>query len=159
MELQNQCLQLEKLKSTNSSLQKDLVELRQELDNYCNKTKEATKEVVGKWRAKCEALRDNLKAAAARNAEQDKSIEIFKQELANLKVKAAKKGEAIENMEKMNDQLRSELEQVEHYNQYLANECRKNLLSLIDKRVLLETKKPKKMPRRNVYPRFETKTL
>ena len=33
VDLQNQCLQLEKLKSTPSSLQKDLVELRQELDN------------------------------------------------------------------------------------------------------------------------------
>ena len=43
VELQNQCWQLENLKSTNSSLQKDVVELRQELDNYCKKTKEATK--------------------------------------------------------------------------------------------------------------------
>ena len=33
MELQNHFSQLEKLNSTNSSLQKDLVELRQELDN------------------------------------------------------------------------------------------------------------------------------
>ena len=47
VELQNQCSQLEKTKSTNSLLQKDLVELRQQLDNYCNKTKEATKEVLG----------------------------------------------------------------------------------------------------------------
>ena len=49
VELQNQCSQLEKLRGTNSSLQlqKDLVELRQELDNYCNKMKEATKEVLG----------------------------------------------------------------------------------------------------------------
>ena len=46
VDLQNQCSQLEKLKSFTSSLQKDLVELRQELDNYCNKTKEATKEVL-----------------------------------------------------------------------------------------------------------------
>ena len=45
VELQNQCLQLAKLKSTNSSLQKDLVEFRQELDNYCNKTKEATRKL------------------------------------------------------------------------------------------------------------------
>ena len=34
-------------------------------------------------------------------------------------------------MKKENDQLRSELEQLEHYNQYLANECR-NKDSLID---------------------------
>ena len=64
-------------------------------------------------------------AAAARNAEQELSIEVLKQELANLKVKAAKKGKAIENTEKMNDQLRSELEQLEHYNQFLANKCQK----------------------------------
>ena len=122
VELQNQCLQLEKLKSTNSSLQKDLIELRQQLDNYCNKTKEATEVVLGKWSAKCEVLRDNLKAAAARNAEQD-STEVLKQDLANLKAKADNKGKAIENMEKFNYQLRSELEQLEHYNQYLAIEC------------------------------------
>ena len=35
-------------------------------------------------------------------------------------------------MEKLNDQLRSELEKLEHYNQYLANECRKKD-SLIDR--------------------------
>ena len=94
VELQNQCSQLENMKSTNSALQKDLVELRQELDNYCNKTKEATKEVLGKLSAECEALRDNLKAAAAaRNAEQQQFIEVLKQELADLKVKVAKKGE------------------------------------------------------------------
>ena len=43
VELQNQCLQLENMKSINSSLQKDLIELWLELDNYCNKTREATK--------------------------------------------------------------------------------------------------------------------
>ena len=117
MELQNYCSQLEKSKSTKSSLQKDLVELRQELDNHCDKTKEATKEVLRKWSAKCEALRANLMASAARNAEQEQSIEILKQELADMKVNAAKKGEAIEEMEKLNDQLRLELEQLEHYNQ------------------------------------------
>ena len=46
------------------------------------------------------------------------------QELANLKVNAAKKSEAFDKMEKMNNQLRSELRQLEHYNQYLANENR-----------------------------------
>ena len=110
VELQNQCLQLEKLKSTNSSLQKDLVGLRQELDNYCNKTKEATKEVLGKRSAQCKALRDKLKSAADRNDEQGQSIEVLKQELADLKVKVIRKGEVIQNIEKMNDQLRSELE-------------------------------------------------
>ena len=74
------------------------------------------------------------------------SIEVLKQELADLKVKAAKEGKAIKNMEKMNDQLRPGLEQLELYNRYLANE--KRILSLIGKRVHLETKKPKQRPRR-----------
>ena len=129
MELQNQCLQLEKFKSTKPSLRKELVELRQEPDSYWNKTKEATKEVLVKWSAECEAWRDDLKAAAARNAKQEQSIEVLKQELADLKVQAAKMVEAIENMEKMNDQLRSELEQLEHYNHYLANKYRKQRFS------------------------------
>ena len=78
VELQNQCAQLEKLKSTNctnSLLQKYLVELRKKLDKHCDKAKEATREALGKLSAECEALRDNLKAAAARNAEQEQSIE------------------------------------------------------------------------------------
>ena len=37
VELQNQCAQLEKLKSTNSLLQKDLVEIRQKLGKHCDK--------------------------------------------------------------------------------------------------------------------------
>ena len=53
VELQNQCAQLEKLKSTNSLLQKDLVELRQKLDKHCDKAKEATREALGKLCAKC----------------------------------------------------------------------------------------------------------
>ena len=98
VELRIQCLQLEKLKSNNSSLRKDLFEYRQELDNHGNKTKEATKETLGKWSSVCEALRDNLKTAAARNAEQENSIEVLKQELADLKVKAAKNDEAIKKL-------------------------------------------------------------
>ena len=90
---------MEELKSTNSSLQEDLVDLRQELHNHCNRTKEESKEVLGKWNAKCEALRDNLKEAAARNAEQVQSIKVLQQELADLKAKAAKKREDIENGE------------------------------------------------------------
>ena len=39
----------------------------------------------------CEALRNKLRAAAARNAEREQSIEVLKQELADSKVKAAKK--------------------------------------------------------------------
>ena len=78
---------------------------------------------MDKWSAECEALRANLKAAAASNAEQEQSIEV-------LKVKAAKKGEFFKNMEKINDQLRPELEQLEHYNQYLANESRKKVFPI-----------------------------
>ena len=80
---------------------------------------------------------------AARNAPQEQFIEVMKQELADLKVNAAKKDQGINKKEKMIEQLRSELEQPEHYNQYLANECRKKILTLIDKRFLLETKRPK----------------
>ena len=56
VELQNQCAQLEKLKSTNSLHQKGLVEFRQKLDKQCDKAKEATKEALGKLSAECEAL-------------------------------------------------------------------------------------------------------
>ena len=124
VELQIQCAQLEKLKSTNSLLQKDLVELRQKLDKHCDKAKEVTREALRKLSAQCEALRDNLKAAAARNGEQEQSIDLLKQELADLKVNTDKKNKAMEKMEKENDQLKSELQQLENYNQYLANECR-----------------------------------
>ena len=85
-----------------------------------------------KWSAECEELRENLKAATVRNAEKEQSIEVLKQELVDFKAKAAKKGEAIKNMEKGNDQLKSELEQLEHFNKYLADECRKRD-SLIDR--------------------------
>ena len=91
VELQNQCTQLEKLKSTNSLLQKGFVELRQKLDKHCDKAKDATREALGKLSAECEALRDNLKAAAARNAEKEQSINLLKQELADLKVNTDKK--------------------------------------------------------------------
>ena len=103
------------MKSTFCLLQKDLFELRRDLDSPCNRTKETTKKVLGKWSAECEALRDNLKAAAAaRSAEKEQSIEVSKQELADRKVKAAKKGGTIGKLQKMNDQLRSELDQLEH---------------------------------------------
>ena len=109
VELQNQCAQLEKLKSTNSLLQKDPVELRQKLDKHCDKAKEATREALEKLNGECEALRDNLKAAAARNAEQEQSIDLLQQELADLKVNTDKKSESMEKRKKDNDQLRSEL--------------------------------------------------
>ena len=110
--LRNQCTRLEKLKSTNSLLQKDLVKLRKKLDKHCGKPKVATRETLGKLSAECEALRDNLKAPAARNTEQEQSIDLLKQELADLKVNADKKSEAMEKLEKENDQLRSELRQL-----------------------------------------------
>ena len=109
VELQNQCAKLEKLKSTNSSLQKDPIELRQKLDKHCDKAKEATREALGKLSAECEALRDNLKAVVA---EQELSIDLLKQEMADLKVNTDKKSEAMEKMEKEHDQLRSELRQL-----------------------------------------------
>ena len=130
------------MEGTNSSLQKELVELRQELDNHCDKTKEATKVVLSTWSAEWEALRYNSKTAAARSAAKEQSIEELEQEMADLKVKAAKKGEAIEKMGILNDQVKSELDQLEHHNQYLAYKCRKKFLSLVAKRLLLETKRP-----------------
>ena len=95
VETQNQCSHLEKKRIQFLFLQKDLDKLRYELDNHCDTAKEATKETLGKWSAAFEALRDNLKAAAARNADQDQSIDLLKQDLAGLKVNSAKKGEAI----------------------------------------------------------------
>ena len=78
------------------------LQLPHKLYDHCNKTKETTKEKLGKWGAECEASRDNLKTAADRNAEQEQFIEVLKQELADLKIKAAKKDDAIEKMEKIN---------------------------------------------------------
>ena len=78
MKPQNQCSQIEKLKSAISLLQKDLVEIRQKLDNYCDKDIVATKEVLVKWNAEYEALKDNLKAAAAIKVEQAQSINLLK---------------------------------------------------------------------------------
>ena len=75
------------------------------------------KRSIGKLSAECEALRDNLKAAAARYAEQEQSIDLLKQKFADLKVNTNKKSEAMEKMEKENDQFRSELQQLENYNQ------------------------------------------
>ena len=92
---------------------------------------------MGKLSAECGALRDNLKAAAARNAEQEQSIDLLKQELADRKVNTdKKKSEALEKMEKENDQLRSELQQLENYNQYLASECRRKD-TIIDRQSIL----------------------
>ena len=58
--------------STKYLFQKDPVSLRQKLDNHCDKAEEATKEAMGKLSAVGEALRDNLNAAASRNADQEK---------------------------------------------------------------------------------------
>ena len=46
---------------------------------------------MGKWSAEFEGLPEYLMAAAARNAKQEQSIEAFKREWADLKVKAIKK--------------------------------------------------------------------
>ena len=122
MELESQCVKPESLKSTISLLQKDLTEVRQKLCNYCNNVKRATRESIEKLRAKCRALRDNLKAAAVGNAEQERSIDFNKQGLANFSFKAAKKSEAAEKMDTANSQLRSDLQQLEHYNRYLIGQ-------------------------------------
>ena len=105
---------------SNFSLQTDLVNKHWIIIVTRPKRQQKKKEIVGKWSAQCEALRNNLKAAA-RNADQEQNIEVLKQELADLKVEAAKKDETIKQMDKTNDQFRSELEQLEDYNQFLAN--------------------------------------
>ena len=70
-----------------------------------------------------------------------------------------KRGKAIEKMEKLNDQLWPELEKLEHYNQYLVKERRKQDSVIDQKRFLLETLRPKQRPWTNFYSSFETKTL
>ena len=45
VELQNQCSHLVKLKSTNSSLQKDIDEFSKKLNNPCDKAREAKKNI------------------------------------------------------------------------------------------------------------------
>ena len=77
---------------------------------------------MDKLRAKCWALRDNLKAAAVGNSEQVKSIDFMKQDSANFIFKAAKKSEAAEKMDTANSQLRSDFQQLEHYNRYLIGQ-------------------------------------
>ena len=76
-----------------------------------------------------------------------------------LKVKAAAKGKANDKMEKMNGTLRWGFGQREHYNQYFANECKKYILSLNDKRLFLETKRPKQTTWRNVYSRIKKNVM
>ena len=93
--------------------------------------------------AECEALRDNLKAAAARYAEQEQSIDLLKQKFADLKVNTNKKSEAMEKMEKENDQFRSELQQLENYNQYLASECRRKHTIIDRQKLCLRNEKAK----------------
>ena len=91
VELQNQCAQLEKLKSTSSLLQKGSCRASTKTRQTLRQSQRGNKRSVGKLSAECEALRDNLKAAAARNADQEQSIDLLKQELANLKVNTDKK--------------------------------------------------------------------
>ena len=46
---------------------------------------------MGKLSVACEALRDYLKTAASRNVDQEKSIELLKQELADFEINVTKK--------------------------------------------------------------------
>ena len=72
--------------SSNSVLQKKLVELRQKLGNHCYKAKEVTKEAMGNRSAKSDVIQDNFITIAARNAKQEQSIGFLKGELTELKV-------------------------------------------------------------------------
>ena len=75
---------------SNSLPQKYLTEFQQKLDSHCEKAKVQQKKALDKRSANCEAHQDNLKTQAARNAEQEQSIFLFKQEMADFKVNAAK---------------------------------------------------------------------
>ena len=112
VKLLNNCSQVEKLKSTLSLHQKDF---EKKLDNNCDNADEANKEVLGKWSVECEALRNNLRAAAAAAAEIAKpehSIDLLMQDLASLKPMPLKKAKLSEN-EKMSDHFRSALYQLQ----------------------------------------------
>ena len=159
VELQNQCVQFEKLKSTNSLRQKDLSELRQKLDNFCDEAKEATKKAVSKLSADDEAVRDNIKTVAARNAEQEKSVNLLKQDLVEIKVIAAENSAAAKKLEKDDDHLQSGPQKLEVFNQYLASICRRNDSVLDSKKFLWNNKELKQRWLRNVFSRFETKMM
>ena len=103
-------MQLREFKSTNSTFFKkklcqDLTKIKK-LNNHCNKASETTtKEARSKMNAERELIRDNLKAAAKKNAKQENSIKLFKQDCAYFKANDAKKSEATERLEKNNDQF------------------------------------------------------
>ena len=113
------------------------------MDNHIDKAKEATKEVLGNWSAECEELSDSLKAAAAKNAQQDQSIEVLKQELANLKVNEAKKGEAIEKNGGNEWPIVVRAWAAGTLQPVFGKRMPKKILSMIDKRFLIKTKKLK----------------
>ena len=87
-----------------------------------------------KLSAKCRALRENLKTVGVRNAKEEKSNNLLKQNLAVCKVYDAKKREADGRLVEDNDQLLSKLQQVEHDNQYLAEEYRRKIRSMMEPR-------------------------
>ena len=62
---------------------------------------------MNKLRAKCGALRDNLKEAAAK---QEKSLVFMKQDSKDFNFNAAKKSEFDERMETAINQLRTDLQ-------------------------------------------------
>ena len=79
VKLQSQCLQLERLKNTNSLLQKRLLELRQKLNQQRDKFKKETEKAMDKLSIDFGALGYIPKELAARrNIEQEKSTNLLK---------------------------------------------------------------------------------
>ena len=112
---------------------------------------------MGNLNAECKALRDNLNAAAISSAKQVKSVNLLKLELTNVYVSSAEENKTTEKPEKEIDQLRIEIQQLEPYNQYLANDCRRKDTVTERQRNSLKTRNLNERPLGKVFWRFETK--
>ena len=98
-----------------------------------------------------------MRAPAARNAGQKKSINLLKLGLADCKYNTAKKSEATERMENKNFPLISEFHQQKRYSHYLSNDCRRKN-SVIDRQNnSMKNEKPKQSRLRIAVSRFKIK--
>ena len=92
--------------------------------------------------AACEALEDNLKAQTARNAEQEQPIYLFKQETADLKVNAAKIGKPSRKWIKRLSYSGKSFSSWRTTASTWTMNVEKTILSSINKRILLEMRRP-----------------
>ena len=93
MEQQSQGVQLKKLKIINTVHQKG-IDFRPNLDNRCDKMKEATKEAMDNLSANYGVLGDNLKES---QKSLTREIIFLKSKLADFKFNCARKSEATDN--------------------------------------------------------------